>query len=297
MPWREILIKTPASEIEKVEDLLLELGATCVTLRDAEDQPLLEPAPGEQPLWDEVIAIGLFPAEADLEAVANKLRGRLTWSYPDAVTTCEVPEQDWERAWMADFHPMRFGNRLWVCPSWAEPPDPEGVILRMDPGLAFGTGTHPTTALCLEWLDANPPSDLQVIDYGCGSGVLAIAAVLLGAARCHAVDIDPQALTATRDNAERNGIGEDRLRTSTPEALAGESADLLLANILCGPLLELSAPLARLVRPGGIVVLSGILSGQAQAVRAAYAEWFDMAQPAFRDEWVRLEGVKRRIED
>lgn len=293
MPWREILIKTSGPEIERVEDLLLELGATCVTLRDAEDQPLLEPAPGEQPLWDEVIAIGLFPAEADLEAVANELRRRLASSKPDAVTTCEVPDQDWERAWMADFNPMRFGNRLWICPSWADPPDPEGVILRLDPGLAFGTGTHPTTALCLEWLDANPPSNLRVIDYGCGSGVLAIAALLLGAAHCRAVDIDSQALTATRENAGRNGIGEDRLQTSTPEALTGEPADLLLANILCGPLIELATPLARLVRPGGTLVLSGILRHQVQPVTAAYAEWFDMAAPAYRDEWVRLEGVRR----
>lgn len=294
MPWREVLIKTSASEIEQVEDLLLELGATCVTLRDAKDQPLLEPAPGEQPLWDEVIAIGLFSAESDLDAIANELRMRLASSTPDTVTTCEVPEQDWERAWMADYHPMRFGKRLWICPSWADLPAGAEVILRLDPGLAFGTGTHPTTALCLEWLDANPPSGLKVIDYGCGSGVLAIAALLLGASHCHAVDIDSQALTATRDNAQRNGIAMARLRTSSPEALAGGSADLLLANILSGPLTELAARFAELLRPGGTVVLSGILADQAAAVAAAYGPWFDVAAPTYRDEWARLEGIKRQ---
>lgn len=194
---------------------------------------------------------------------------------------------------MDDFRPMRFGQRLWICPSWDEPPAGDAISILLDPGLAFGTGTHPTTALCLEWLDAHPPAGLEVIDYGSGSGILAVAALKLGAARVTAVDIDPQALTATRDNAARNGVDDARLHVDYPEALGETTADLVLANILAGPLVELAPAMAGRVRPGGAIVLSGILREQADTVRQAYTAWFDMDPPAFREDWTRLTGRRR----
>lgn len=291
MPWQELTLRLAREQLEAAESLLLAADAVSVTYRDAEDQPVLEPAPGETPLWDQVLVTGLFEADADLATLTALIRAQLPAL--EALDTRQVEDQDWERAWMDDFRPMRFGQRLWICPSWDEPPAGDAISILLDPGLAFGTGTHPTTALCLEWLDAHPPAGLEVIDYGSGSGILAVAALKLGAARVTAVDIDPQALTATRDNAARNGVDDARLHVDYPEALGETTADLVLANILAGPLVELAPAMAGRVRPGRAIVLSGILREQADTVRQAYTAWFDMDPPAFREEWTRLTGRRR----
>jgi len=291
MPWQELTLRLAREQLEAAESLLLAAGAVSVTYRDAEDQPVLEPAPGETPLWDQVLVTGLFEADADLATLTALIRAQLPAL--QALDTRQVEDQDWERAWMDDFRPMRFGQRLWICPSWDEPPAGDAISILLDPGLAFGTGTHPTTALCLEWLDAHPPAGLEVIDYGSGSGILAVAALKLGAARVTAVDIDPQALTATRDNAARNGVDDARLHVDYPEALGETTADLVLANILAGPLVELAPAMAGRVRPGGAIVLSGILREHADTVRQAYTAWFDMDPPAFREDWTRLTGRRR----
>lgn len=289
MPWQELTLRLAREQLEAAESLLLAAGAVSVTYRDAEDQPVLEPAPGETPLWDQVLVTGLFEADADLATLTALIRAQLPAL--QALDTRQVEDQDWERAWMDDFRPMRFGQRLWICPSWDEPPAGDAISILLDPGLAFGTGTHPTTALCLEWLDAHPPAGLEVIDYGSGSGILAVAALKLGAARVTAVDIDPQALTATRDNAERNGV-LGRVRTVLPGDLPEVPADLLLANILANPLIELAPRFAALVRTGGGLVLSGILADQAADVAAAYRAAFALAPAAQREDWVRLDGRK-----
>jgi ribosomal protein L11 methyltransferase len=293
MPWVQIKLHTQKEYSDALEALLLEQGASSVSYADAEDDPVLEPAPGETPIWPELILSALFDAETDTNTILHELESSGTPYSELHIET--LPDQDWERAWMDDFKPMRFGERLWICPSWLEPPDPDAVNLMLDPGLAFGTGTHPTTALCLEWLDAHPPQDALVIDYGCGSGVLAVAALKLGARHCWGVDIDPQALEATQANAEKNGIPAAHLYIAEPDAMPPIQVDLLIANILSGPLVELAPSLKELVKPGGRLLLSGILQDQAESVIQAYAPWFDMQTPVSKEEWVRLEG--RRSQD
>jgi ribosomal protein L11 methyltransferase len=289
--WLQLVFDSERAQAPLLEDALLELGALSVTLQDNADEPVFEPGVGETPLWRQTRVLALFEDGTDAAAVIAALGDHLP-ELP-AWRAERVEDQAWERAWMDDFQPQRFGQRLWVCPSWCEPPDPTGVILALDPGLAFGTGTHPTTALCLEWLDGQPLADRTVIDYGCGSGILAIAALLLGARTAVAVDNDPQALLATRDNAERNGIAPERLLTCLPEQLPAElSADVVVANILAGPLRELAPTLAGLCAAGGRLALSGILAEQAAAVADAYRPWFAIAAPATRAEWVRLDGHK-----
>lgn len=293
MPWLQISLRTQQEHSEALEALLLDQGAASVSYADAEDNPVLEPAPGETPIWPELILSALFDAGTDSEAIRISLEN-CGLPYSD-LRIEKLPDQDWERAWMDDFKPMRFGERLWICPSWLEPPEPDAVNLMLDPGLAFGTGTHPTTALCLEWLDAHPPKDALVIDYGCGSGILAVAALKLGARHCWGVDIDPQALEATRANAEKNGIPAAHLYVAEPEDLPPIKADLLIANILSGPLVELAPTLTGLVKPGGRLILSGILEDQAESVIAAYAPWFEMQPPVGKEDWIRLEG--RRLQE
>lgn len=290
MPWHQITLTTPRDKAESLEDTLLELGAVSVTMQDAADVPVLEPLPGETPLWPEVNVVGLFEDDADTALVdaglaADGITGG-TWVY--------VEDQDWERAWMDQFQPLCFGQRLWIVPSWLEAPDPQAVNILLDPGLAFGTGTHPTTALCLEWLDGADMAGKTVLDYGCGSGILAIGALKMGATEAWGIDIDPQALTATRDNAARNGIEAARLSTGLPGALPeGATFEVLLANILMGPLIELAPTLTAHVKPGGALVLSGLLAEQAEGVMAAYAADFDFDPPAFKDGWARLTAHRR----
>jgi ribosomal protein L11 methyltransferase len=294
MPFLQLTVDIGPSDPAPCEDALFALGAVSVTLEDAADDPVLEPAPGETPLWPTVRVKALFAASADRDAIAEGLAGRLPGS--PAPTFEAIADRAWEREWLKDFGPMRFGRRLWVCPGGLPAEGPDAVRVELDPGLAFGTGTHPTTAMCLEWLDGSDLRGREVVDYGCGSGILAIAALKLGATRVRAVDVDPQALIATRDNALRNGIDSGLTVTADP-ALADRSADLLVANILAGPLVELAPRFAAAVRPGGEIVLSGILAGQADAVTAAYRACFDIAVTATREGWGLLSGRRRADQD
>jgi ribosomal protein L11 methyltransferase len=290
--WLQLTLVADRHSPEQLEDALLAAGALAVTLSCGDGPPVLEPAPGENPVWERTRVTGLFEAQTDIAAVRFRLERQLGPEVLDEARLDDLAERDWTRAWLDDFHPMRFGRRLWVCPGDAAPPDPEAVNLLLDPGLAFGTGTHPTTALCLEWLDGAELAGRRVIDYGCGSGILAIAAALLGAERVRATDIDPQALIACDSNAARNRVAE-RIDLGPPEALGEEPADLLLANILAGPLIALAPRFAGLLRPGGSLVLSGILAEQGDEVRAAYAPWFDFEPPVRREEWLRLSAVRK----
>lgn len=280
---------TPSPEsIEAAEEALWALGAQSVTLLDAGDQPLLEPGPGETPLWPESTVEALLPDDLpDREVLLALSAGRII-SSPAEVEFDHLSERDWVRAWMDRFQPMRFGESIWICPSHIEPKAEWGVVVRLDPGLAFGTGTHPTTALCLEWMDAVAFTGKTVTDYGCGSGVLAVAAALKGAERVYAIDHDPQALTATRDNALRNKVS-GRIETALPGELDDARADVVLGNILAGPLIELAEHIASLVRPGGSLVLSGILEEQAEDVEDAYRPLIGKAHRMSREGWVRLD--------
>lgn len=293
MGWQQIHIPVEGAQAQRLQTLLENAGAAAVTLRDAGDEPLLEPRPGAMPLWQDTIITALFPADLDPDALIADIERQ--WGASLSASRVEVlAEQAWERSWMNDFHPMRFGQRFWILPSWSEPPEPDAINLRLDPGLAFGTGTHETTALCLEWLDAHPPSRQQVLDYGCGSGVLAIAALLLGAERADVCDLDAQALTAARANAQTNGVSE-RLFCHDLRTVPG-GADLMLANILAGPLMELAPHLAGLTRPGGAILLSGILREQVSEVCHHYQPWFELGGPVERGDWCLLSGVRHAPE-
>ena len=292
MGWLQLRLVATADRVEAVEDALLAVGALSVTLADHRDVPILEPGVGETPLWPEVDLIALFDEAGDRDATGAALATLLGDAAPDLHWEY-LEDRAWEREWLQYFAPLRFGEHFWVCPSGMEAPDPGAIVMHLDPGLAFGTGTHQTTALCLEWLATHTVAQRDVIDYGCGSGILGVAALLLGAARVRAVDIDPQALTATHDNAGRNGIDPARLLVGEPALLAGaEAADLLLANILAGPLIELAPRLAALVAPGGHAILSGVLATQAEAVRAAWLPWFTHLGTAQRDEWCRIDLLR-----
>src|SRR3984893_16639032 len=284
-------IEFPLADLssEAVESALLEVGASSITLVDRGDEPVLEPKPGEIRLWSDTLVRGLFqesPGGAALDAARNldRLAGILGPHITRTARVRRVEDKDWERVWLADWKSMRFGRRLWVCPTSAEfPDDPEAVVVRLDPGLAFGTGTHPTTALCLQILDSLPVMGRSVIDYGCGSGILGIAALKLGAAHVWAVDLDPQALLGTRDNAARNGVSSGIDVQGIEDSL--RPAYCVMANILAGPLIELAPTLTRACEPGGYLLLSGLLKTQAYAVKAAYGAAFDMVQVVERDDW------------
>ena len=291
MPWIQLIFETQDLQTQALADALSDAGALAVTLQDGADQPLFEPLPGATPLWSQTRVIGLFEANIDIDGVAQQISAQLASGPLPPWRAEALEDKDWEREWMDSYQPIPFGKRLWIVPSWHTPPQPDAVNILLDPGLAFGTGTHPTTALCLEWLDAHLQPGIDVIDYGCGSGILAIAALLLGAEKAIAVDNDPQALLATRSNAENNGV-LGQLAITAPAQLGTPCVDLLLANILAQPLIELAGHFAELVKPGGDIVLSGILKEQAAAVSAAYAPWFDMAPASARDDWVRLAGQR-----
>lgn len=290
--WRELHLLASAQDCDAWAEALVAAGALAVTFTDAGDQPILEPPPGATPLWERVCVTGLFAAAADPDLVLLALAAGSP--APPAGRWTELGERPWAELWQAHFRPRHCGGRLWICPSWCEPPDPQAVNLRLDPGLAFGTGDHPTTALCLEWLAGRRLGAARVLDYGCGSGILAIAACLLGAARATAIDIDPQALAATRGNAERNGIGADRLAVAPPgQFVAGADQDLILANILANPLIALAPQLAEAAAPGAGLCLSGILAGQIEAVATAFRPWFELEPETVRDGWARLAGSRR----
>ncbi|MFC3149495.1 50S ribosomal protein L11 methyltransferase [Litoribrevibacter euphylliae] len=294
MSWLQIKITTQAESAEALEDFLLELGASSITLEDPEDQPIYEPLPGETPLWKSTRVVGLFTEDFDIDLVAKAVEEfSNTQKIQHDITTETVEEQEWERAWMDDFKPIQCGQRLWVCPSWLEPPRPEDVNLILDPGLAFGTGTHPTTFLCLEYLDSLSLNDLHVLDYGCGSGILAIAALLLGAKDAVGVDIDPQALTATDMNMARNGLASERISLYVPDNFPGCQADITVANILAGPLVELAPEIANNTKSGGHLALSGILQEQAQDVYETYSQYFNLNPIKQKDDWILITGIKK----
>jgi ribosomal protein L11 methyltransferase len=293
MAWRQLAVDAGDVDPDALSAFFEAHGASSVTLVDAGDQPLFEPDPGTTPLWFATRVTALFAADFDLAALRQALAREFGSALLARAVEEAIPDQDWERAWLDRFRPMRFGEQLWICPAGQRPAEAPGqVLIDLDPGLAFGTGTHPTTALCLEWLDRHPPVDQQVVDFGCGSGILAIAALKLGAAAVWAVDIDQQALWACRENAARNQVA-DKLHTGLPDALPAQRYDLLLANILANPLIELAPGFAELVKSGGQLVLSGILSPQAGEVQRAYAAWFDFTPPAELQGWVRMQGVRR----
>lgn len=292
MPWLQLTIESSPADAERISDALGGLGATAVTLQDGADQPLYEPPPGETPLWSATRVIGLFAAEADMAAITTQLAAQLKMDELPAWRVSPLEDKDWEREWMDNFQPMRFGKRLWVVPSWHTAPDHDAINILLDPGLAFGTGTHPTTALCLQWLDEHGAGHPEVIDYGCGSGILAVAALKLGAGHAWAVDNDPQALIASRNNAAKNAVTA-RLDAIAPARLPEQPVPLLLANILAQPLLELAEKFASLVEPGGHIVLSGILEHQAADISRHYAQWFDMDPAAQQEEWIRLSGRRK----
>lgn len=294
MPFLQLTVDIGAADPAPFEDALLAAGAVSITLQDAADNPVLEPAPGTTPLWPSVQLSALFDAAVDPLLLQEVLRTALPGQLP-ALRFEQLADRAWEREWLKDFRPMQFGRRLWICPGGQRPPAAQlaaagdDCIIELDPGLAFGTGTHPTTALCLEWLDGAELRGKSVIDYGCGSGVLAIAALKLGAQSATAVDIDPQAVMATLDNASRNGVA-DRLRVGTVADIALQPADIMLANILAEPLEVLASTLTALVAPGGHIVLSGLLARQAAQVASRYAHAFRLEPVTMRGDWARVDG-------
>jgi ribosomal protein L11 methyltransferase len=292
MSWLQLKIDTTKAQAPVLEELLETLGAAAVLMEDSADQPLLEPPPGATPLWDATRVIGIFTVDSEMDAIIEFLEAQLGEALP-AHRVEVLEDKDWVRAWMDHYHPMRFGDRLWVVPSWTPPPQPDAVNLLLDPGLAFGTGTHPTTALCMEWLDSLDLQGKTVIDYGCGSGILAVAALLLGAKEAWCVDNDPQALTATRNNAEHNGVGE-RVHVFMPDDMPEMQADVIVANILAGPLAMLAPVMAAHSHAGTHIALSGIIRPQVDELREVYGEWFDMDGLAIKEEdWCRLSGIRR----
>jgi ribosomal protein L11 methyltransferase len=280
----EIEFPLAALSEESVEAALLEAGALSITFCDRGDEPVLEPKPGEIRLWSDTLVRALFDQSSDAAQSLGRLAQILGPHITECATLHGVPSRDWERVWLADWKPMRFGRRLWVCPTEAPAPDdPQAVVVHLDPGLAFGTGTHPTTALCLQMLDAMPLAGRSVIDYGCGSGILGIAALKLGASHVVAVDLDPQALIATRENAIRNGVDGRLEIQGVPPSL--EAASCVISNILADPLIELAPVLTAACALGGDLFLSGLLKTQAYAVKAAYAASFAIVQVIGRDDW------------
>jgi ribosomal protein L11 methyltransferase len=290
MPFLQIHVTVDGLNPEIVEEACFASGALSVTFADAGDTPILEPRPGTTPLWPATAISALYDDGTDPESVAASLEDLL--GQPVRMTSETLADRAWEREWLKDFRPMRFGNRLWICPGGQCPPEgtsPEPTIVWLDPGLAFGTGTHATTALCLEFLDREPPAGQRVLDVGCGSGILAVAGLILGAVQAHGVDIDHQALIASTDNATRNGV-IDRLTLAGADTDWGDGYDIVLANILAEPLIELAPRIAAATRPGGAVVLAGLLTEQAESVAAAYRPWFRMDAPRDRDGWTGLSG-------
>lgn len=291
MPWIQLKINTEEEHAEKIGDMLSANGAQAVTFMDAKDTPVYEPKPGELVLWPRTQVIGLFDAGHDMKAVVARLSQANVLGENFKHKLDQLEDKDWEREWMDNFHPMQFGERVWICPSWCDVPDPNAVNIMLDPGLAFGTGTHPTTSLCLQWLDGIDLQGKVVVDYGCGSGILAIAALLLGAKKAIGIDIDPQALIASKENARRNGVAE-KLELYLPEYQPECEADIVLANILAGPLLELRDVITRYCKPGGLLAMSGILEEQAERICEAYSVDFALAPVVCLNEWARVGGQR-----
>jgi ribosomal protein L11 methyltransferase len=291
MPWLQLRWPASPDYAPRLSDALEECGAISVSVSGDENEHLLQAATEETSLWSHNWVTGLFPAGADPAGVTACLRAQLAATLPEPVARV-LSDEDWTESWKANYHPLPITSRLWICPSWLVPPDPAAINIILDPGLAFGTGDHPTTFLCLEWLSHQDLTGKTVLDYGCGSGILSIAAVRLGASQAWAVDIDPQALVIARENAARNGVS-DRLRVCAPEALPPElSADIVIANILARPLVELAPALKARVRSGGRLALSGMLEEQRPMVEPGYIDTFALAART-RHGWLLLAGPRR----
>ena len=297
MTWQQLRVRVRSDQLEPVEQLLLDHGGLSISYLDAEDQPIFQKEPGSTPLWDHVDLLCLFEKDSNLDVILFLLK------QPPAVKNSKqldveiLEDQPWERSWMADFTAMQFGKQLWVCPSWQSPPDPNAINIMLDPGLAFGSGSHATTSLCLQWLEQSIHPDSIVIDYGCGSGILAIAAALLGASTVIAVDNDPQAITATIENAKRNqipkGVLESYLPEQLPDTIKQHKADILIANILAEPLTQLANKFAKLIKPQGKIALSGVLQEQTNQLLESYKPWFIMDEVVLKEEWARLSGTRK----
>lgn len=292
MPWLQLHIHSTPNSAEAIEDALLAAGAASVTFQDRADEPILEPALGETPLWRSTRITGLFDANIDTGTATALIATQLPFDLPEHAWE-QLEDKDWQREWMRDYRPIQCSEDLWICPSWVEPPEPRATNVQLDPGLAFGTGTHPTTLLCLQWLAQQDLENREIVDYGCGSGILGIAALLRGAKQLNAVDIDPQALLATEENCRRNHIDVRTVGTYLPAQLPAVTADVVFANILAGPLVDLAPTLTRLTREGGQLCLSGLLASQADVVMAAYAADFDFEPLHSEGEWVQLAATRR----
>lgn len=291
MPWIQLKINATKETAEPIGDQLMENGAQAVTFLDAHDTPIFESDPGETRLWGDTDVQGLYPANIDMAPILAILR-ELGIINDANHRLDQLEDKDWEREWMKNFHPMQFGKRLWICPSWLPIPDPNAINVQLDPGLAFGTGTHPTTALCLQWLDSLDLSDKTVVDFGCGSGILAIAALKLGAKRVVGIDIDPQALQASHDNAQRNDVS-DQLELYLPKDQPSDfKADIVVANILAGPLRELCDIICGYLKEDGLLALSGILNEQAERVSHVYQPQIQLDPVTSQGDWCRVSGKK-----
>lgn len=293
MAWIQINTVVAEADAEKLSEIFMVLEAVSVTFEDAGDVPIFEPEIGTTPVWPDTKVTALFDAEIDPQRKLQQLKEIFPEIADNTFKVEALEDKDWVREWMDQFHPMQFGENLWIVPSWREAPNPNAVNLNLDPGLAFGTGTHPTTAMCLQWLDQNPPAGKSVIDYGCGSGILALAAKKLGATAVSGTDIDPQAIQASQENAKRNHESEQTMHFALVKDFDSEPVDLLIANILSGPLKELAAEFDRLTKSGGTLVLSGLLETQAAELRTHYKTFgFDLKDMQVDGDWARLSGQK-----
>lgn len=291
MPWIQIRYTTDKESAELIADHMTGTGAAAVTFLDAQDTPIYEPKPGEFLLWEATIVTGLYDAETNADAVITQLK-RANAGQKGTYKVEQLEDKDWVREWMDSFHPMQFGERLWICPSWRDVADENAVNVMLDPGVAFGTGTHSTTRLCLQWLDEQIKGGEQIVDFGCGSGILAIAALKLGAEKAIGIDIDQQALDASQANAERNQV-LDKLEVFLPDQQPELQTEIVVANILAGPLKELAPIINAYVQPGGKLALSGILATQADSICEVYSQWFYLDPVAIDEDWCRVSGVKR----
>lgn len=293
MAWWQLSVQCKEADLDKTEASLLELGAMSITISDASNEPIYQSLPGDTPVWQHSLVTGLFAQEQALDNLHKDLLNLLQPHQLASVCKTELADRDWERVHLNYFEPIQYGKNLWVVPSWIEPPNPDGIVIRLDPGLAFGTGGHPTTALCLTWLSDKNLNNRSVIDYGCGSGILAIAACKLGASSVAAIDIDPQALSATRNNMLRNQIDPDSLNICLPGQKELQASDLLIANILSKSLVDLAENFAGLVKKGGQILLSGILNTQLDEIKLAYQRYFNLDASNSREEWTSISGNRK----
>lgn len=294
MPFQELQIQISENSAELLGDLLNDLGALAVSFHDAGDQPLYEPELGTTPLWQQTKVHALFPVEIDIEEIIQQIKNQYNVIEQFTYEVIYIEDKDWQKECQDNFRAVCINDRLWICPSWDSPTTDTNntTLLHLDPGLAFGTGSHATTKLCLEWLTKHITTQKTVIDYGCGSGILGIAALRLGAEQVWSVDIDPQALEATQENAEKNNINPEQLHVVLPESLPSVQTDVLIANILALPLIELAPQFAKLVKSKGDIVLSGILNNQREMILTAYKDFFDINDCTVLDDWICLSGKR-----